>query len=183
MVSPDDGGIVEIDSVPHTSYPVSNMYLSGESVSLKAVPSPGYRFVNWIGTSTGDSESIAIEMTCTKDVTAVFIRIAYPLATDIAPGESGTIVLEPAQPDEGYSMDTEVTIAAIPDKGYRFSHWSGAVSGSENPVTIIMDSGKQLNANFTEVPLLQRIWWWIVIGVAVIGSLVYFLVIRPLTSR
>lgn len=159
------------------------MYLSGESVSLKAVPSPGYRFVNWVGSLTGDSESISIEMTCTKDVTAVFIWIAYPLTTGIAPGESGTVALEPAQPDEGYSMGTEVTITAVPDKGYRFSHWSGAVSGPENPVTIIMDSGKQLNANFTEIPLLQRTWWWIVIGVVVIGSLVYFLVKRTLTSR
>ncbi len=159
------------------------MYLSGESVNLKAVPLPGYRFVSWAGSSTSGSESISIEMTCPKDVTAVFIRIAYPLATGIAPGESGTVVLEPAQPDEGYSKDAEVTITAVPDKGFRFSHWSGAVSDSENPVTIIMDSGKQLNANFTGGPLLQRIWWWIVIGVVVIGSLVYFLVIRRLTSR
>ncbi len=159
------------------------MYPAGESVSLKAVPLPGYRFVSWVGSLPSDSESISIEMTCTKDVTAVFIRIAYPLAAGIAPGESGTAVLEPAQPDEGYSMGTEVTITALPDKGYRFSHWSGAVSGSENPITIIMDSGKQLNANFTKVPLLQRIWWWIVIGVVVIGFLVYFLVRRTLPSR
>jgi hypothetical protein len=142
------------------------------------VPSPGYRFISWVGSSSDSSPSISIEITCNKSVTAVFAKITYPLAVIRSPVESGKIFAEPPQPAEGYEPDTEITIKAVPEAGYRFSHWSGAASGSENPTTIIMDSQKQVSAVFVEIPWLQSYWWLIVIGVGVIGFLVYFLVIR-----
>ena len=117
-------------------------------------------------------------MTCNKSFTAVFARITYPLAVSRSPVESGKVLVNPPQPVEGYDPDTEITIKAVPDAGYRFSHWSGAASGSENPATLIMDSEKQVSAIFVEVPWLQSYWWLIVVGVVVIGFLVYFLVIR-----
>jgi len=41
-----------------------------------------------------------------------------------------------------------VAITAIPNDGYRFSEWSGDASGSDNPITITMDSDKSITANF-----------------------------------
>jgi len=117
-------------------------------------------------------------MTCNKDITAVFVRITYPLAIGVSPDDSGKVVMEPPQPAEGYIPGTEITVKAIASEGYRFSNWGGAVSGSENPTTIIMDSEKQISANFIEVPWLQSSWWWIAIGVILTGFLVYFLKIR-----
>jgi len=165
------------------SYPAIYFYLSGSNISLKAIPSPGYRFVSWIGGPPGSSESVSIDVTCNMDITALFTRITYPLAVNISAGNSGKIAMEPPQPDDGYVSDTEVTVEAIASKGYKFSHWSGAVSGSENPTTIVMDSEKQINASFTKIPWLESFWWCIPIGVIVIGLLVYFLVVRRLGAH
>lgn len=117
------------------------------------------------------------------DITVLFTRITYPLAANISPGDSGKIAMEPPQPGDGYASDIEVTVEATASKGHRFSHWSGAVSGSENPTTIVMDSEKQINANFTEIPWLESFWWCIAIGVIVIGSLGYFLVVKRLRAH
>lgn len=117
-------------------------------------------------------------MTCDKDITAIFQKITYGLTVDVDPSESGKVIAEPPQPADGYEVDAEITIEAIARSEYRFSHWNGAISGSENPAKTIMDSDKQISAHFIEVPWLQRFWWSIVIGLIVVGSLVYFVAIR-----
>ncbi|MGM0461560.1 MAG: InlB B-repeat-containing protein [Fibrobacterota bacterium] len=60
--------------------------------------------------------------------------------------ENGTVDTDP----DGSSFEegTEVAVTAQADYGYDFSHWSGDVSGSENPQTITMDSDKDVTANF-----------------------------------
>jgi len=57
-------------------------------------------------------------------------------------------------PDTGthsYNYGTEVSITAIPDSDYKFSGWTGDVTGGyemDNPVTVAMDSDKSITANF-----------------------------------
>ena len=54
-------------------------------------------------------------------------------------------------PDPGiyyYDEIAEVTVSAIPDIHYEFSHWSGDVSGTTNPITINVDSNKSITAHF-----------------------------------
>lgn len=41
-----------------------------------------------------------------------------------------------------------VMLTAIPDTGWMFSNWSGALSGSLNPASLLMDSDKNVMANF-----------------------------------
>ncbi|MGM0462867.1 MAG: InlB B-repeat-containing protein, partial [Fibrobacterota bacterium] len=62
--------------------------------------------------------------------------------------ENGSISTDP----DGSSFEegTEVELTAEADFAYEFSHWSGDVSGSDNPVTITMDSDKNVTANFEE---------------------------------
>jgi len=169
--------------VSHTSFPAEYTLPTGETVNLKAMPSPGYNFVGWVGSLSDSNLSVSIEMTCNKSVTAVFARITYYLAVGRSPVESGKVLVKPPQPDEGYDPGTEITIRAVPDAGYKFSHWSGAASGSDNPATLIMDSKKQIQANFVEVPWVQSYWWLIIIGVVIIGFLVYFLIVRRPVSQ
>jgi hypothetical protein len=52
---------------------------------------------------------------------------------------------------EGVKSCEENTIAplvATADEGYMFDHWSGDVSGSENPIAVVMDSDKNITAHF-----------------------------------
>lgn len=44
-----------------------------------------------------------------------------------------------------------MTVTALPDDHFRFSRWSGDVSGVKNPIKIIMDSDKSITANFLRI--------------------------------
>jgi uncharacterized repeat protein (TIGR02543 family) len=78
-----------------------------------------------------------------KSVTANFIR-QYTLT--IAAGTGGTT--DPVPGSYTHDTGTQVTVKATANSGYRFSGWSGAVTGTTNPITITMDGNKSVTANF-----------------------------------
>ena len=47
-----------------------------------------------------------------------------------------------------YDPGATATITAIPNPGYRFAGWTGAASGTTNPLTITMDADKTVGATF-----------------------------------
>jgi hypothetical protein len=102
------------------------------------------------------------------------------LTVETGPNGGGTVTLEPSPSAEGYVAGLEVILTAVASEGYEFVDWSGALTGSENPITIIMDSDKGITANFNEVSPSSFPWWWIVVGVGVVALLVYFLVLRKI---
>ena len=52
-------------------------------------------------------------------------------------------------PDKtAYVLGEEVRLRAVPDAGYEFKDWSGGLSGTENPVVIIMHANRSMTANF-----------------------------------
>ncbi|MCP4681030.1 MAG: hypothetical protein GY864_01690 [Desulfobacterales bacterium] len=51
---------------------------------------------------------------------------------------------------EQYTVNTEITLTAAAETGYYFTGWSGAASGSEETISIIMNENKTVTANFTE---------------------------------
>jgi lysyl endopeptidase len=61
----------------------------------------------------------------------------------------GSVSLNPA--GGVYDAGTVVTLTATPDSGWKFDNWSGDLSGSTNPTTIIMNANKTVTANFSEV--------------------------------
>jgi hypothetical protein len=65
---------------------------------------------------------------------------------------SGSGITNPAVGVHTYAPSTFVAITAIPAAGWFFDSWSGNLSGSDNPDTIIMDSNKSITANFAEIP-------------------------------
>jgi surface protein len=68
----------------------------------------------------------------------------YTLSVTSNPTESGTINPTTGEYEEG----TEVTITVTPNLNYEFDKWSGSWSGSESPLTLIMDGDKNLVGNF-----------------------------------
>lgn len=116
-------------------------------------------------------------------IEAIFVPITYyTLTVNIDPLASGTVNLEPSQPAEGYADGTQVTLTAIASEGYKFDHWSGALSGSENPTTIPVASATEVIAHFTKPASFP--WWLILVGMVafllalVVGRLVYRLAVR-----
>lgn len=64
---------------------------------------------------------------------------------------NGFITLNP--PGGAYKAGTEVEVTVSDDLGYDFDSWSGSLSGSRNPETIIMDGDKNVIANFVTTPI------------------------------
>jgi len=170
-VDAGSGGGIEINGATPSSYPAIFTFAEGTSVDFEAVPASGYRFANWSGDHSGSENPTTIMMDSDKEVMAHFIKTCT-LSVDVSPN-SGMVTLEPSQPAGGYAVGTEVTLTAVASEGYKFDHWGGSLVSSENTITITMDSDKEITATFIEVAPSTFPWWWIVVGVAVIGLLVY----------
>ncbi len=102
----------------------------------------------------------------------VFTQMLFPRAANAdtlsgPPDESGTfsvnitivgqgnVTKNPDQPY--YNEGGNVTLTAVPDAGWTFSGWSDALWGNANPITITMDSNKNVTAVFSDPPPAD--WW------------------------
>ncbi len=129
-----------------TKDPNQTTYIYGTLVNLTAVADPGWTFDHWSGDLNGSNNPEIINMTSDKNVTTHFTEDRYTLTISI--NGNGTVAKDPNQ--ENYTYGTLVELTAVPDSGWNFSHWSGDLSGSENPATINMTSNKTVTAHFTE---------------------------------
>jgi hypothetical protein len=61
---------------------------------------------------------------------------------------SGNVTRNPDKSQ--YNHYEEVTLTAVSLPGYQFDHWSGHLTGIENPASIVMDNNKSVTAYFTQ---------------------------------
>ena len=84
----------------------------------------------------------------------VFLK-ASSVSLTISSVTNGSITAEST-----YQTNSTATIIATPSPGYAFYAWSGDASGSENPLSLIMDSNKTIGATFTEDTPEGRLGGW-----------------------
>ena len=73
-------------------------------------------------------------------------RIEYSLITRVIPPEGGIV-----NPSSGtYKENADLSVTATPDSTYVFSGWSGSVTSNDNPLSLTMDSDKNLTATFVK---------------------------------
>jgi len=127
-----------------TFNPPGRSYAPGTEVSLTAIGDLGFGFRSWGGDLSGSENPATIIMDGDKNVSANFDTIpTYKLTTT---SSNGFIILAP--PGGVYNEGTIVSLQAMVDFGFEFRDWSGDLSGSSNPATLIMDSNKNISANF-----------------------------------
>jgi uncharacterized repeat protein (TIGR02543 family) len=129
--------------------PSKTSYASGETVSLRAVPNPGYAFAGWSGDASGTANPVTITMNANKTVTTNFTTVGstpttYTLAVNTV---DGTVTKNPDK--TSYASGETVTLQATPNSGYIFTGWSSSASGTTNPITVTMDANRTVTANFT----------------------------------
>ena len=125
--------------------PDQTTYQYGTVVTLTAVPSNGWSFNHWSGDLTGNNNPENITMNDNKTIIANFTINYYTLTINIQ--GNGTVNKNPNQTT--YPYGTIVTLTAIPETGWTFDHWSGDLTGNNNPENITMNSNKTIIANFT----------------------------------
>ncbi|MBL9076159.1 MAG: DUF4082 domain-containing protein [Planctomycetes bacterium] len=121
------------------------LYLDGSIVLLTATPDANRTFVGWSGDVVGTTNPLAVLMDGDKTVTATFVPTPRRLAVTVVGG--GTVARVPDLVD--YPHGTLVELTATADVGWTFAGWSGAVGGTTNPVTIVMDADQAVTALFT----------------------------------
>jgi uncharacterized repeat protein (TIGR02543 family) len=129
-----------------TKTPNQASYASGQIVTLQATPNAGYVFSGWSGDLTGTTNPVTLTMNANKSVMANFTAITYTLSVSAA---NGTVTRTPDQ--TSYTSGQTVTLEATPNAGYTFSGWSGALTGTTNPATLVMNANKSVTANFTAI--------------------------------
>jgi pectate lyase len=141
--NPSAGGTV-------SNSPSGNSFTAGTQVTLTAVPASGYTFTGWSGGATGTTNPVTVTMDANKTVTANYTQqqqtTQYTLAVNTS--GSGTVSMNPA--GGTYTAGTVVAVTASAAAGWVFSGWSGAATGTANPVSVTMDANKSLTATFTQ---------------------------------
>jgi uncharacterized repeat protein (TIGR02543 family) len=142
-VTTSGSGIVSLN-------PPGGVYDPYTPVELTAEPSAGWEFSGWSGDLSGTANPETLVMDADKNVTATFIDVSGTQHTlNVTTSGSGTVSLNP--PGGVYDPGNSVELTAAPAAGWEFSGWSGDLSGTTNPETIIMDADKNLTANFIAV--------------------------------
>jgi hypothetical protein len=68
--------------------------------------------------------------------------------TTIVDAIKGTVTRDPDQAT--YLETSTVTLNAKGNTGYVFSHWSGDITGTVNPIEVVVDKNMTITANFTD---------------------------------
>ena len=121
-------------------------YDYGTSVQLTANAAAGWHFVGWSGDATGSTNPLTVLVDAEKNLTATFALNTFAL--DVTIVGNGTVVKDPDQ--ASYLGGSAVALTATADPDWQFAGWSGDASGSTNPLTVTMDSDKNVTATFTE---------------------------------
>ncbi len=127
-----------------TADPADGPYPAGSNVSLTATPNSGFKFSGWTGDSTGTENPFTVYMDANKHMSAIFEILTFSLTIN---ADNGTVAVNPEK--DAYLSGSSVELSAKPNEGYRFDGWYGDLSDSINPVSIIMDKNKTINAIFS----------------------------------
>jgi len=126
-------------------------------------PEPGWTFQEWSGDLTGNTNPTSITMYHNKNITATITQDHYTLEVNVE--GSGTVTTNPTQ--TFYVYGDIVSLTAVRSLGWNFIGWSGDLSSTDNPASIVIDSSKKITLTFTEK---QYTW-----PVTVFGTLVGYM--------
>lgn len=119
-------------------------YRRWDVVTLTAFSNAGCYFSYWYGDLTSTDNLATITLDADKNIDAVFLPDEYSLEIRLV--GNGTVVWDPNQPT--YFYGDVVALTAVPAPGWFFSGWSGDLTGSANPASLLMDGPKVVTATF-----------------------------------
>jgi len=66
-------------------------------------------------------------------------------------------VIKTSPKEDVYRAGAKVVLKAVPNLGYRFASWQGALTNSENPTSLVMNKHKRLKAVFEIDPDVPKL--------------------------
>jgi len=129
-------------------------YANGTVVTLTApLTAGGNNFQKWqrngVDYSTSQTTTMTIDANYT--MTANFSQVNYTLSLSKSGNGSVKVngVLQSLPWSGTFSSGSTVQLEAVSDTGWRFSYWSGDLSGSTNPTSITMNGNRTVTAYFS----------------------------------
>jgi hypothetical protein len=125
-------------------------------LEVNCVPPPNFQ-ISWTGTNNDDSNSNsnAVLMDRPRTVTVTFVSNSCTLTAEVIGGH-GTISVSPPGPT--YPRNTQVTLMAVPDEGYRIKAWTGTDNDGSflSTNTVKMTGDKYVTVEF-QVPQIKTV--------------------------
>lgn len=135
----------------------SENFTYGNKIVLTASPDSGSKFFGWSGACSGAGEC-SITMDQAKEIKATFSKaekVTYSLSLSV----SGSGYIKITNPTSGIECDSScgtnyekgqiITIAAVPNEGYKFSRWEGdTCAGSNQECRVDINRSKSIKAYF-----------------------------------
>jgi len=135
-----------------TKNPNQAYYTYGQQVILTANADPNWLFDHWSGGLTGSQNPDTLIIDGNESVTAYFVNNQCTLIVNI--NGNGVVIKNPDQ--TYYTYGQEVELFAIADSNWLFDHWSGGLTGNQNPDTIVIEQDTTVNAHFAEEPYAEE---------------------------
>jgi len=156
LSNPAGTGQITTDPEPNCG---ANTFYQGTPVEITAVPTGNnYSFGSWSGGATGSANPTTVVMNTDKTVTANFaLGVCHTLTTNIVPVEADPVGLIRPTPSPNcgdgskagkYKTGTALMVDAVARGGWKFSAWSGALTGGGKPQPLTMDADKTVTATF-----------------------------------
>lgn len=166
------------DTVPAVG---SYQYDEETEVQVTAIPTAGYRFVEWRenGTTLSTQQSVNILIDGDRTIAATFEQIVIPPTEySLTISVMGNGTTDPVPGAYTYPENTVITVVAMAFEGYKFDHWEGDINGGISPLTITLDRNISILAVFSEKkpPLLSSNA--IIVGAVLAGTIIPAVILR-----
>jgi hypothetical protein len=106
-----------------------------------------YALIGWSDGSNANPRTITVGNAAVS-YNANF-GIQYLLVLAAMPPTAGAITTSPLSPDGYFAAGAQVQLTAAPQTGHRFISFSGAISGTTNPQTLVVSGPTSVAAGFT----------------------------------
>lgn len=155
---------VTITAPPPVEYALTTAAESGGSVSaggsfpagsvatVTATPDATHVFSGWTGDANGTANPLNVTMDRDRTLRAHFTPRSYSVTTQVTPVGAGSTT-----GGGTYGHGETTTLTPTANSGWRFDHWSGDVTGSANPQSLLVDEAKSVTAHFARLTYLLTV--------------------------
>jgi Divergent InlB B-repeat domain len=116
----------------------------GTMVMLEATPTATSRFIHWTGSCLGTADC-EVDLSKPATVAAVFGPAKIPVT--VSTSGKGRVACSPSC-SRRFTAGTRLTLRALPARGWKFSNWGGACTGTRIACTPKTDYAVTVRANF-----------------------------------
>ena len=132
--SPTNGGAVSGGGI----------FVSASTNTVTAIANGGYLFTNWTVSNVvvSTSSNYNVILTNNETIVANFLPL-YTVTVSAAPANGGTV-----NGSGTFASGSSNTVTATANSGFEFVGWSGDVTGTNNPLTVTVNTNLNITANF-----------------------------------